>query len=104
MKKIILTTPEELIELIESSVRKILNEKGEKSIPKEDNHYLTLPEAAIYIKRAPQTLYSYTSKRLIPFFKRENTKPLFFLKSDLDKWLSAGKKKSVSEINDDLNK
>lgn len=94
--KIIVTTHDELIFLIEDSVRKILSEKIENKQCESSSLLLSLVEAAAFLKLAPQTIYGFTSKRLIPFIKRG--KKLYFKKNELEQWLDEGKKKSIDEL------
>ena len=98
--KIIVTTHDELIFLIEDSVRKILSEKIENKQSESSSLLLSLIEAAAFLKLAPQTIYGFTSKRLIPFIKRG--KKLYFKKNELEQWLDEGKKKSIDEINKEV--
>ncbi|ABG58734.1 helix-turn-helix domain-containing protein [Cytophaga hutchinsonii] len=95
--KIIVTTHDELIFLIEDSVRKILSEKSEIKHNESSTLLLSLKEASEFLKLAPQTIYGFTSKRLIPFIKRG--KKLYFKKNELEEWLDEGKKKSLAELN-----
>ena len=100
MEKIILTTPEELKQLITDSVRTAL--KSHDSSTEHDEkaqggtRYLTVAEAARYLNLAKQTVYGFTSNRTIPFIKR--AKRLLFTKSDLDAWLAQGRKQSISQM------
>lgn len=100
MDKIILTTQEELRQLIVDSVQTALkghSAESETATSKHGNNkYLTVSEAARYLNLAKQTLYGFTSSRTIPFIKR--AKRLLFTKSDLDAWLAQGKKQSLSQI------
>lgn len=48
---------------------------------------MTLAEAALYLHVSKQTLYRFTSQSQIPHFK-PNGKRVFFLKADLDAWLT----------------
>lgn len=102
--KIIVATQEELISLIEETVRKVLSEK--KQTPEQTggnpSFLLSLKEAAGFLKLAPQTIYGFTSKRLIPFLKRG--KKLYFKRAELEQWLEAGKKKSISEMNREIDR
>ena len=95
--KIIVTTHDELIFLIEESVRKILSEKTENKQSESSSLLLSIKEASAFLKLAPQTIYGFTSKRLIPFIKRG--KKLYFKKNELELWLDEGKKKSLDELN-----
>lgn len=58
--------------------------------------HFNIKEASVYLDLAPQTLYGFTSNRTIPFIKKG--KKLYFKKSDLDEWLSEGRKKTKDEI------
>jgi excisionase family DNA binding protein len=100
MDKLILTTEEELKNLIIISVQAALDQRAVST--QFDNEkrlgakYLTVSEAAQYLNLAKQTLYGFTSSRTIPFIKR--AKRLLFTKEDLDAWLAQGKKQSVQEL------
>ncbi len=100
MDKVILTTPEELKQLIVDSVQSALNGRDKNSETAAGAHsgakYLTVSEAARYLNLAKQTVYGFTSSRTIPFIKR--AKRLLFTKSDLDEWLAQGKKQSRDQM------
>lgn len=98
--KIIVTTHDELIFLIEESIRKILSEKTENKQSEGSSLLLSIKEASAFLKLAPQTIYGFTSKRLIPFIKRG--KKLYFKKNELELWLDEGKKKSIDEIRNEV--
>lgn len=86
---------DELAELIKKSVSEAFINKGITS-QKNDSKLLNVKEAADFMDLATQTLYGYTSKRLIPFVKRG--KKLYFQKEELEKWLLEGKKLTKAEI------
>jgi excisionase family DNA binding protein len=95
MSDIILTTPNELRALIQTSIREAISESStEKNRPLKE--ILTISEASEYLNLAKQTLYGFTSKNEIPFLKRG--KKLYFQKGDLDRWLQAGRKLTKDEI------
>lgn len=100
MEKIILTTSEELKQLIMDSVQMALEKHStpseQDSYVRSGTKYLTVAEAARYLNLAKQTVYGFTSSRTIPFIKR--AKRLLFTKSDLDAWLAQGKKQSLSQM------
>jgi len=100
MDKLILTTQEELKQLIITSVQTALDERTFSSQSEHDKRsgskYLTVSEAAKYLNLAKQTLYGFTSNRAIPFIKR--AKRILFTKEDLDAWLMQGKKQSVQQL------
>lgn len=105
MEKIILTTPDELRQIIAETVRDVIRPENEQdSNPQQelpDNNaalpeYLNVEQAAKYLRLSKQTVYGFTSSRKIPFIKR--AKRLLFRKSELDTWLQEGKKDSVTQI------
>jgi excisionase family DNA binding protein len=99
MTKLIVTTSDELENLIQNSVRKAMSEQaGKTETPKTE--FLNLKEAAQYLNLANQTIYGLTSKNEIPFLKRG--KKLYFKKSELENWINEGKRKSVAELKKEL--
>lgn len=85
----------EFREIIRSSVRELLLEI---KIPQADSSEkpMSLKEASSFLNLAPQTIYGYTSQRLIPFYKKG--KKIHFLKKDLELWLKEGKQRTKKEI------
>lgn len=53
---------------------------------KNESPFLSLQEASRYLKLQPSTLYSYTHKRVIPFYKLRGRK-IYFKKEDLDNFI-----------------
>jgi len=98
MSDLIITTKEDLENLIQASVRKVLSEqiKQEPVHQETEDKFLNIKEASQYLNLAEQTIYGYTSKGLIPFIKR--AKRVLFLKSDLENWLMQGRKMSIEEL------
>lgn len=73
-----------------------------EEISKKDKHecpFLTMDEAAKYLGLSKATLYSYTSKDLLPYYKLQNRKN-YFKKQDLDDFVlnESNKNKSADEI------
>lgn len=97
MADIIYTSRNELEEIIQLSVNKAISEY-KKDAPQDQ--ILTIQEATVFLNLARATLYGFTSKNEIPFIKRG--KKLYFRKSELEKWLLEGKRRSKSEIAKDL--
>ena len=91
MDKVIISTPAELSDLIETSLKKILQDS---SLNKDENNgmpeLLSITQAAEYLNLAKQTLYGFTSKGDIPYLKKG--KKLYFKKAELTKWVTDGKK------------
>ncbi len=101
MSDLIITTKDELENLIQQSVRKIFNEQPkEKVLQEPKDQFLNIDEASVYLSLAKQTLYGYTSNGIIPFIKR--AKRVLFLKSDLEKWLMEGRKLTIQETREKL--
>jgi excisionase family DNA binding protein len=88
MTKIIVTTKDELQELIQESVKSAITEQNTQQQSQEQDKIMSLQETAMFLNLAQQTVYGYTSKQLIPFIKKG--KKLYFQKSELEKWLLSG--------------
>ncbi len=102
MQKIIITSPEELKELIQTTVQNELGKQKNNQPSNQEKKYLNVSEAAEYVGVAKQTLYAFSAKGDIPSIKR--AKHLLFLVEDLDNWLMEGKRKSNSEIKADIER
>lgn len=57
--------------------------------------WFSISEVAEYLHLAVPTIYSMTSRRQIPFAKRN--KKLYFLKESIDSWLNSGRKRTVPD-------
>lgn len=90
-------TPPELESLIENSLKKILSDKRAEQ-PTESERWFDLLGLCEYLpdKPAKATVYGWITRNEIPYHKR--AKKLYFLKSEIDEWLRAGRKKTVGEI------
>lgn len=58
---------------------------------------LTIEEAALYIGYKVKGMYTLTSQKRIPHYKKNGK--LYFDKQELDAWMKANKVKTESEIN-----
>ena len=101
MTKIIITTEEELEQIIENTVRKVLKDINPQS-HSTNTEFMDINEAAKYLKIAKQTLYSFTSTSQIPYIK--NGRRLLFKKDELDAWILKGRRKTVDEMMADYKK
>jgi len=83
-------------------MRSVLMEKQSSSEETNNNYpsLLSVKEAAVFLRLAPQTIYGFTSKRIIPFLKRG--KKIYFKHTDLELWLEEGRKKSVRELYNEI--
>jgi excisionase family DNA binding protein len=66
----------------------------------EDNGLMTIDQAASYLNLSRATLYGYVSRSEIPHMKR--SKRLYFTKSDLTSWIKASRKRTLTEIKNDV--
>lgn len=83
------------------SVLKKLNPCKVDDDPIDD--IVNFDEALKILDIAKPTLYVLTSKRKIPFFKRDGSQKLYFSKKALLEYISQGKKITVSEATDQVN-
>ncbi len=86
---------QELKTIVESSIRKILNEQGGRP-NNEEGGFLNFEQACKFLDFAKPTLYSKTSKGEIPHFKKG--KRLLFKKSELLKWIEGTRRKTKEDI------
>ena len=102
MSEIIITTitKTEIQKLVESAVVKALNQKPTKK-KNDQEPFLGVDEAASYLGIAKATLYGKCSKLLVPHFKQG--KKLYFRESELSKYLQSGKRKTVLDIQNQVN-
>ena len=70
------------------------------SIRIENDHPLSIDEAAAFLRLSKSTLYIMTSRRRIPFAKSNGR--LWFTKSDLSKYVLSNRRAPVDEIVDKL--
>ncbi|MBA7522401.1 hypothetical protein ES705_14520 [subsurface metagenome] len=57
--------------------------------------WFSVPEVAEYLHLAIPTIYTMTSNHRIPFVRRG--KKILFLKTAIDEWLSAGRKRVIAD-------
>lgn len=94
MDQFILLSKQQLQEVVESALRKVLDEK-KQDVPNGEGP-LTISQAADYLNLSITTLYRYTSQRRIPHHKPG--KNLYFYKAEMDQWLIEHKKLTRKEI------
>ena len=95
--EIIVTTVIELSRLIQTSIRTALAEQSTSTHKNSNiNEFLSIDEAAKFLKIPKASLYQLTSKREIRFVKRSRRN--FFKISDLEAWQEEGRKKTRAEI------
>ncbi len=84
----------EQLQEIREIVEKKHEPKPEKRLP------IGIDEACRIIGKAKPTLYTLVRKRLLPCYK--NGKKLYFFEDELLEWISNGKKKTVFEIQNEV--
>lgn len=88
--KHVLMTEDELRDLFMSCIEKYFQNKSIVAPEKKnEDELMTVEEASGFLNLAVTTIYEKTSKKLIPFFKRD--KKLYFKKSELENWILEGK-------------
>jgi excisionase family DNA binding protein len=89
---------EQLSNLIQSSVRKVLKETPLQTVEptEQPEKLLTIKEASIFLSLSVTTIYSKVSKGELPVMK--GSKRLYFSSVELLNFLKQGRKKSKSEI------
>ena len=77
--------------------------KESNNAQQQQEQWFNLDELCEYLPDKPvkETVYGWVHKRTIPFNKRG--KKLYFLKTEIDVWLKAGRKKTVSETAQEAN-
>ena len=95
MTQFIITTPQELEQLLARILKSHLN-NGVSPPESSEKQILNLEEASRFLGIPKNTLYGYTSRRQIPHHKVGRS--LKFYKSDLIEWLNEYKQKTQSEI------
>ncbi|PVY40850.1 helix-turn-helix domain-containing protein [Pontibacter virosus] len=68
----------------------------ERQGPEKEEEMFTVAQAAAFLKISVGTVYLKVSSREIPVNKRG--KRLYFYKSELEEWVKGGRKKTVSEL------
>lgn len=83
------------LDKIEKSLEELKNKQTENPSDKLD--ILNTVEVADYIKLAVPSVYGLVHHNKIPHCKKG--KKLYFIKSDIDKWILEGSNKTNSDIN-----
>jgi excisionase family DNA binding protein len=101
MENIILTNVsiEDLAKLVAEKVLSLQNRNNIQEEIQDPDEFLTMKQACEFLKLAKPTLYAFTCKRTIPYFKKG--KFIFFKRVDLIDWMNSGRKKTVEEIRGD---
>jgi excisionase family DNA binding protein len=97
-QQMVLITPSELQTLITDAVNVAVQQftLPQKIDPLPVTSFMSIEQAGQYLNLAKQTLYGYVSSRTIPFIKKG--KKLYFVKTEIDKWLAEGSKYTRNQI------
>lgn len=68
-----------------------------------ENDFITADETCKLLDISKNTLYGYTSKRLIPHYKIQGRK-LMFKKSEINAFIEKGKIKTIEEIDKEADR
>ncbi|WAC12974.1 helix-turn-helix domain-containing protein [Dyadobacter pollutisoli] len=80
------------------SIQDLLLESRQQILPTIE--LMTISQAAEFLNLSVQTLYGKVCHREIPVSKKG--KRLYFYKSELEEWIKSGKKKTMSELREQL--
>ena len=91
------------------AVAKLSNEVGEikrillqsKDQNPQEDQLLNVKEAAGFLELSVPTVYGYVQRKQIPVMKKH--KRLYFSKKELTDWIKSGRKKTVSEIQQEVD-
>ena len=99
-KDVILTTPDQLRQLVRQELKSFADELKPSHHTTVDRWY-DVDGLSDYLpgKPAKQTIYGYVSSGEIPFHK--TGKRLAFLKSEIDKWLQSKRRKTNEKIKEE---
>ena len=75
---------------------KSLVERGHTPVVSQKRVPISIEEACQVIGKAKPTIYALVRKRLLPCYK--NGKKLYFFEDELLEWITKGKKKTLMEI------
>jgi predicted DNA-binding transcriptional regulator AlpA len=102
MSEIIITTisKKEIKQLIEGAVKNAILE-NRNFADDQKTSFMDVNQAAEFLGIAKATLYGKCSEKLIPHFKKG--KKLYFDQKELIGWLKSGKRKTINDINENVN-
>ena len=100
-----MTNPFEILEARLSNIENLLldlkHNTKEPIHQREAEELLTVKQAAELLKLSVPTIYGYVQRQEIPVSKRG--KRLYFSKQELLDWVKEGRKKTLSEIEEQAN-
>jgi hypothetical protein len=90
-----------IAECLQGCLKEINLNKANQALP---DRWLNVDELCEYLPNKPkrQTIYIWVHNSIIPYHKR--SLGLYFLRSEVDKWLKEGRRKTVNEISVEAEK
>lgn len=84
-------------------IERLLLQKGQNLADQEKERWLDLNELCDYLPDKPTkaTVYGWVHHSLIPYHKREHSKKLIFLQSEINSWIKSGRRKTASELQEE---
>lgn len=89
----------ERLEDLDVKLSRLLQVQEAHGVNRSDE-LMNINEVADFLDESVQSIYSRTSRRTIPFYKKG--KKLLFKKTEILNWLDGQKKKTVSELQDEI--
>ena len=86
----------EIRQLFRQELENYFEVSKEQESQSNESTPLTVQEAASFVNLAVPTIYGLVSRREIPFSKKG--KRLYFLKEELTEWIKTGRRKTIAEI------
>lgn len=84
------------------NIEQVLIQQFKESEP-VDGKPLNIEEAAKFLSLSVPTIYGLVHRQEIPVYKRPGTKRLYFSKKELEEWIKAGRKKTIKEIQHEVD-
>ena len=94
-------TPSELESLIEGSLKRLLTTQVSENQQDTQPRLLNISQVAEYLTLSVPTIYGLVSKSQIPYMKRG--KRLYFSRDEVSEWVKRGKRKTIEEINSEVD-
>ena len=66
-----------------------------------DKRILTMDELATYLSTAKQTIYGWVHHKKIPYHKQPTGRKTYFLKEEIDKWLTTNRTATSAEVEEE---
>lgn len=81
------------------AIEKLIDSK----IIKNEKEFFDIQEACFYLGISKSTLYKFNFRKVIPYFVPTGSKKCYYLKSDLNKYLSENRFMSKREMDEQAN-